>query len=431
MIGISIPSTDEAARLFKAIKDGNIGEVEAALEAGADLNGHPNHQYAPIATATNGSHMGIVKLLLEKGADPDKPVTLNRAAGGPMLGVRCLHIAAIKENVEILRLLLQRPRADPNVTDNEGRTPLMMTCSFPFVSVEVVRLLLEAGADPFLSQNNGMTPLHMVALNGNNMALVDMLYTNAPQTVNRCTPNGISPLFVACVEGNESMASKLLSLEATELKTFDVDKPCLLTETVEKGFEGVVRVLMNEGGIPAVGGMPAMLRAFVAAIRCRRPVILRLLLTAKGYIERSELENSELGCINLLHFGVGFCYPAAVSILLEAGCYEAEHHSKELVFQDSIGIFFNSTDRTDWGEAVAIRRMLHRGPAYRARSWAWPSDDKSDTCGNGDGVSTGATAAAAVHLPPLAVNLRLKSGAHIFRPMGDKSSKRFISLICR
>ncbi|CAM9177887.1 unnamed protein product, partial [Laminaria digitata] len=67
-----------------------------------------------------------------------------------------LHIAARNRDVEMVRLLLKRSRADPNVIDNKGYTPLMATCISMHVgtcrstriSVEVVRLLLEAGADP-------------------------------------------------------------------------------------------------------------------------------------------------------------------------------------------------------------------------------------------------------------------------------------------
>ncbi|CAN0445135.1 unnamed protein product, partial [Laminaria digitata] len=58
-------------------------------------------------------------------------------------------------------------------------------------TVEIVRLLLEAGADPALAEEGGF----LVALKGH-IDLVDMLYTAAPATLNRCTPDGMTPLYV-------------------------------------------------------------------------------------------------------------------------------------------------------------------------------------------------------------------------------------------
>lgn len=106
------------------------------------------------------NYTAMVALLLEQGADPDKTVTKQLTCprlgpGTTNAGERALAIAARNGQVETVRLLLKQSRADPNATDNTGRTALLVTCLMSYVIVEVVRLLLEAGADPTLADKDG------------------------------------------------------------------------------------------------------------------------------------------------------------------------------------------------------------------------------------------------------------------------------------
>ncbi|CAM9188092.1 unnamed protein product, partial [Laminaria digitata] len=53
----------------------------------------------------------------------------------------------------------------------------------------------------------------------------------------------------------------------------------------------------------------------------------------------------------------------------------------------------------DRGNELAVSRMLQRGPAYRARSWAWPSDEQTGGSGTGGG-DLAAAAAGVLSSPP-------------------------------
>lgn len=431
-----MPADVNDRRLLQGASDGNFDLVKAALQAGASVNGPLTQPCAPIVPATIADHAGIVELLLEHGADPDRPVTeelphpcptSDMAAAAP--GERALHIAARNGKVEIVRLLLERARANPNATDDKGGTPLLAACDSSNVHVEVVRLLLGAGADPALAETNGIVPLHVVAYRGY-MDLVDSLHSRAPATLNRSASKGQTPLFLACVGGHESVVSRLLSLGAMQpVPADDSSRMLPLSAAVSKGFLGVVRILINEGGIKAVGGWSALPDALYTAVQVHQAKILRLLLAASGEDRRSEWANANIEGRHLLHYAAGFCRRSAVGVLLEAGADEAARDLEGRIPRDVIGVDIGRGGgvQIDRGKEDVIRRMLQLGLAYRARSWAWTSDEEADA---GGGVGGGATNAM-ISFPP-AVPKPPVIDVRIFRPKEKNSrSKLFVGLVDR
>ena len=96
-----------------------FGQEEAArilLERGAEVNvvaRNANIHVTPLHSAAAGSHPGIVKLLLEHGADP------NAAQDG---GFTPLHSAAQNDDRESAEALLEAG-ADPALVNDEGKVP--------------------------------------------------------------------------------------------------------------------------------------------------------------------------------------------------------------------------------------------------------------------------------------------------------------------
>ena len=80
--------------------------------------------------------------------------------------------------------------------------------------------------------------------------------------------------------------------------------------------------------------------------------------------------------------------------------------------------------------------FLQRSPAYRARSWAWSSDEEADAGGSGDDDTAAAAAAAAAvaaaaRSAPPASNTPPADGVQIYRPTAKSRSNLFVRLVGR
>lgn len=124
--------------LLVAATRGDVSHVGHLLELGV-IPG-PNVLYR---ACLRSSDQDIIRLLLEKGADPN---------GLP--DKRPLLIASFNGNVDIVRLLVTYG-ADPNVKGRHGSTALMMAST-----KAVASLLLEKGADVNTRTEDGQTALH-------------------------------------------------------------------------------------------------------------------------------------------------------------------------------------------------------------------------------------------------------------------------------
>jgi ankyrin repeat protein len=173
--------------LHYAVRQGNVGAVDALLDRGADINQVSGDDTTPLMLATITGQFDLAMHLLERGAD----ATIATAAGGtPLYRVIDLQWAprspypqppAARQQktsyLDLMKTLLDRG-ADPNARlrkalwytrygfgtegiDPAGATPFWRAAEAG--DVDAMRLLVSRGADPAIKTVEGVSPLMVLA----------------------------------------------------------------------------------------------------------------------------------------------------------------------------------------------------------------------------------------------------------------------------
>jgi ankyrin repeat protein len=144
--------------------------VGVLIDKGVKPN-EPNKQGdTPLIKAVRQGNLKAAQTLVKKISDVEKdPQRIKDAIGyRNNKGYSALHEATIWGKLDFVKWLLDSNLIDPNVTDNDGNTPLHLAgdrkLSGAYYStkqqMEFVRVLIEHGASPNLQNKAGNTPLH-------------------------------------------------------------------------------------------------------------------------------------------------------------------------------------------------------------------------------------------------------------------------------
>jgi uncharacterized protein len=134
------------ARLFEAVEANDLGQVEAALAAGADINAANKHGLTLLILAAGEGNLELTRFLIEKGAEIDYT---GMREGSPLM------LAAYMGQLEIMELFIASG-ANVNLSMPEGgETALHMAAVT--ARTPAAELLLKAGANPNLHAGSGVT----------------------------------------------------------------------------------------------------------------------------------------------------------------------------------------------------------------------------------------------------------------------------------
>jgi len=148
----------------------------------------------PLSFAAMSGNADLVKLLLERGADPTMASTKGRLP---------LHYAAISGNAEMIKLLMPLTN-DLDQQDALGHTPLNYAVIGKHSAA--VNLLIEKGAKADIPAKDGSLPLHDAVYFGN----VEIAKALIPLTPNINQPHKhLTPLLIA-LKNNKNEVAKLL-----------------------------------------------------------------------------------------------------------------------------------------------------------------------------------------------------------------------------
>ena len=143
--------------VFEASATGNLERVRELVKENAGLvNAFAADGFFPLGLAAFFRHRAIVEFLLTNGAE------VNTAARNAQK-VTSLHGAVARRDVEIVKMLLERG-ADPNATQERGFAPLHDAAANG--NLALVQLLAKHGARVDAKADAGKTPGDMAAERG-------------------------------------------------------------------------------------------------------------------------------------------------------------------------------------------------------------------------------------------------------------------------
>ena len=159
--------------LWEAAALGDVERLQAHLEADpSSLKAHSHDGWTALHLAGHFGHAAAAQLLLRHGADV-------RARSTNQLDNEPLHAALAGRSLDVARLLLDAG-ADPNAVEHGGYAPLHQAAEPG--NVPLIRLLLDRGARPDRKDDQSRTPLDLAEAGGHTLA-ADVLRRAASTSV--------------------------------------------------------------------------------------------------------------------------------------------------------------------------------------------------------------------------------------------------------
>jgi ankyrin repeat protein len=294
--------------LLAAAKQGDVGQVRAQLQAGADVNTRDGAQRTALLNAVRGGQLPVVRTLIELGANLD-------------------------------------------LRDFEGRTALMEAArrkeAMPAVD------LVAAGADVNLADKDGWTALMFAAKEGT-LAAARAIIRSPKQTTLDALAKETSALGLAAERDRPALVRALIEAGA------GVRKPEIggraLQLAAQQGHVDVARTLMEAKaplGFSAWGNEPAL---HAAAARGQWQVAEALL---EAGIDPDQLDKS--GQTALMRAAAGG-HDKAVASLLRLGA------APELADREGWTALMHAAAHPSSGSVTAIRELVHAGAAVNRRA---------------------------------------------------------------
>lgn len=186
-----VDSTDyeDKTPLCLAATSGHVDIVKCLIDAGAEATHRDSAILRDIISVSqiSAAHCEIIRMLLEKGADPNEQDDDGRTS---------LHMAVYAGNIPAVRLLVEY-KADPSRQDEEATTALHLAAARGGNnSVDVARVLVKAGSDIYESDIEGWTPAHIAAMWAN-IDMLQYLWSCDHEVLNRPSHNGRTALHFA------------------------------------------------------------------------------------------------------------------------------------------------------------------------------------------------------------------------------------------
>lgn len=165
------------------------------LEHGGDVNAVDHTGQTALHWSAVRGAIQVAELLLQEGA---------RVNAADIYGYQTTHVAAQYGQTAFLYHIVMKWNADPDVPDNDGRSPLHWAAYKGFA--DSIRLLLFFNAYRGRQDKEGCTPLHWAAIRGNLEACTVLVQAGKKEDLIVADNTGLTPAQLAAEKNHRQVA---------------------------------------------------------------------------------------------------------------------------------------------------------------------------------------------------------------------------------
>ena len=159
LLFINFYAIDAQSNIFDIARKGTVNDIEILYNKTPDIINNKNDRgYTPFMLACYYNNEAVVRFLVDK----VKNINGTSAYGSPLMA------ATVKGYVNIVRLLLEK-KANPDITDAKNTTAIHYATLFQ--NIEIVKLLINAKANYNIKNNVGKTAMDFAISSQNNKLL--------------------------------------------------------------------------------------------------------------------------------------------------------------------------------------------------------------------------------------------------------------------
>lgn len=350
-----------------------------------DINQRDSTGATPLIYATWHGSSGLVRVLLERGAD---------TAAVNASGFTALHVGAMRGDPGPMGLLLEAGADIEKVEPSTGTAPLHMAAQMGHYAV--IDVLVSAGANVDKQAINGETPLYMAASRGEAGAVSTLLLAEADPLVAHC--RGVTPLEIAVREEHYLVVHALLNYTGVE-GCGGVDDGRLALECAAEQRETSILEMLSEGGVIDTLGTAlcsAITLGLAQSVKflLQAPVPHYKVIDVTPEFRGAMLQRDDIECyVNIArgprkHSAVECCFKESslglssgriLRMLVDAGLDLTSDAVRILlsVADDRIHEREEGTGYDSMNEKVlglkGLRRILLQQPMLRTALWRWPT----------------------------------------------------------
>ncbi|KAJ3536445.1 hypothetical protein NM208_g6710 [Fusarium decemcellulare] len=225
--------------LSRVAEEGDEELAQSLLQSGADPNFENKLLAPPIVIAAIHENLEVLRLMIEAGG--------NVNSKDPQHQRTCLSWAAAGGTEHIMSALLSVPGIIPDLADDRGSTPLYVAVWRN--NMEAVKLLLTLdGVDPNAEGDRGRyTPLMLAAHEEYSEDIVDVLLRHPKTNREAKNRDGQTALSIAASGGVDKSLKRLLSEQGIEVNTRDKHGRSPLSWAARNGKLTAVCSLLSAG----------------------------------------------------------------------------------------------------------------------------------------------------------------------------------------